>query len=1221
MAEKQEGHSLTKEECAPKQDPFQHEPAKLIVSREKPRNWVIQECAEREGVLLDAQGGLIPDTARQSQSSSQSPTLRRQSRSSASFSRASAELGEPNSPSKGGHTLRRKPRVNYALEAEQMGDGPMVPNSTSSSRLKIRDNHGEVEISRLKQQQHGALVEQECKHEPEKHTCSDLCEPKKGRPQRMSCKRAISILSMLSEPNERYEIYGDTYRELHGDRRLFSEYRPYTINYQKLIKPASGGCFYVTWFGIEDQKLSNMDLNQRSTLMRLAVEPTITKGFCEADVPPWALGRVSRREELPGLEWNSIEPKEYGFPWGEVDALPQDHPVEPGSASESAIETFTPTPIDSALAGSSGDGSRAATSNSTNTSTNAKQRPAAAPERDEKLLGSKRSSPSHSQTNEQQGVEEAEGGENKPQIESEHRTKKESPDAQIASPQPSEIQRVPSSSDSALSTDLSDEHIRSQLGSLKWCAEQPRPPSPWSHLTPYVWGEYSVYPEQKNQPQEEDAASDEQSPEEKESGKDSGIDLDAVADDMLDAQGPPTELATPTLNTPTRGSPVLDAGELTSFNSPAIATDEVDSNDISESQEAVVAKLKHYKLRKIQDVDVFLNAAEDYQDKSNEELLTLAYALTDCMNTWQEEYAEEQRRVDDCENAERRRLADNKYEARTKDLGQEGINWEEPDFQVKGYKARAKEAVLTETRYLQAQDRIMASAYGFEYDPHPSKIGKQNPEMQQAGISTRGRSLRNQPKPTVKATETEGVTGKRQRKPVQLFEPAAHDASRAATPVPTSGRGRRRKNADADIVDGGGEPSSSFNGGNHSDAETPGTGRRKRAARTRVRNDDADSMIQDERYEALKPAAARRNRGKVAIRAEHQSSVRVSKADGRFLITFLLPQSDKHRRPSLPLSDNGESRPSTADSGVTVESSYSFRPNRKKRFRTALEDNPESATAPPRKRVRKAGPDVGDRDEYMETVIPLPAPDLSQQSHASKPPKIKMRRGSNGPSPETRTGTPTSQPTTEGGDDSSKEYRAMTKSEKMSASMKNRWANGNMAGAVEKRKATLAAKKLQQAAAEQRVGPLAPKPKGKPAKKIDQVSLPGENPAFMHSRPVSQPPPPAHQHHEMHQPMHHQLPPPPPQQQQQQQPQHHHHQPLPQQQYAVQPPPHHVQQGIPPHYPPEYASGHPLGHHQHAVHGRPTHAPPPGMHPAQAQQGLPPGYRPFGHHEYAPYRG
>lgn len=47
-----------------------------------------------------------------------------------------------------------------------------------------------------------------------------------------------------------------------------------------------------------------------------------------------------------------------------------------------------------------------------------------------------------------------------------------------------------------------------------------------------------------------------------------------------------------------------------------------------------------------------------------------------------------------------------------------------------------------------------------------------------------------------------------------------------------------------------------------------------------------------------------------------------------------------------------------------------------------------------------------------------------------------------------------------------------------------------MAGAVEKRKATLAAKKAAQAAAEQKLGVIAPKPKVKPNKK--ELPPPGQ---------------------------------------------------------------------------------------------------------------------------------
>ncbi|KAL6816610.1 hypothetical protein J3E69DRAFT_370248 [Trichoderma sp. SZMC 28015] len=61
---------------------------------------------------------------------------------------------------------------------------------------------------------------------------------------------------------------------------------------------------------------------------------------------------------------------------------------------------------------------------------------------------------------------------------------------------------------------------------------------------------------------------------------------------------------------------------------------------------------------------------------------------------------------------------------------------------------------------------------------------------------TRGQFLRNQPKPTAKATEADEVTGKRQCKPVQLFDPATQDVSRSSTPEPIT-RPRRRKKYDS----------------------------------------------------------------------------------------------------------------------------------------------------------------------------------------------------------------------------------------------------------------------------------------------------------------------------------------------------------------------------------------------------------------------------------------
>ncbi|KAL6837132.1 hypothetical protein V8C40DRAFT_4643 [Trichoderma camerunense] len=64
--------------------------------------------------------------------------------------------------------------------------------------------------------------------------------------------------------------------------------------------------------------------------------------------------------------------------------------------------------------------------------------------------------------------------------------------------------------------------------------------------------------------------------------------------------------------------------------------------------------------------------------------------------------------------------------------------------------------------------------------------------FRKVGIMTRGQFLRNQPKPAAEATEADEVTGKRQCKPVQLFDSATQDVSRSSIPEPIT-RPRRRK--------------------------------------------------------------------------------------------------------------------------------------------------------------------------------------------------------------------------------------------------------------------------------------------------------------------------------------------------------------------------------------------------------------------------------------------
>ncbi|KAF4343258.1 hypothetical protein FBEOM_2849 [Fusarium beomiforme] len=742
---------------------------------------------------------------------------------------------------------------------------------------------------------------------------------------------------------------------------------------------------------------------------------------------------------------------------------------------------------------------------------------------------------------------------------------------------------------------------------------QPAPVGRWSHLKPYVDGEFVLYPEKKGQ---EDGTNDDATPE----GKDT--DMEPMVDDQDDAaDGGGLEAPTPALNTPTRGSPVPDSTDPTAFNSPAPGGDDGDDADVSESQE-VPERTRYYKYRKLRDPEEYISILENYEDMSTEDLYEVLEAVNVSMVQWQDEWNELGAVVDDYENSLRRRAADAKYEARTRNLNQHGLNYEEPEFAVKGYKARDKEG-MNETRYLQSQDRIMAATYGFEYDPHPSKIGKQNPETQQVGIMTRGRSLRNQPRQTAKATETDEVVGKRQRKPVQLFDPATQDVSRSSTPVPPTRGGRRRKNANAED-----EPqinlSVSFNTEVASDNETSGPKtRRKRGTRGKnvvTTDEPAPTPEAEERVQESPAKPTRRGRARPAVKYEEadpnefvddepqEEEEEVQEKEGkapvrRALVTLKLPRAYYNDvTPENEITDNGESRPTTAsseDSGHTVESSYSFRPKRQKRFRDDPNDAEESAQAPPRKKGKRSSGGTTTTEIPSTASTPGPSVEPAQAPNNRKIQKIKVVRSSqdvkNGgtpappPPPAATTPAPPSAPPSvsmDDGDDTPKDYKSMTKSEKMSASMKNRWANGNMAGAVEKRKATLAAKKAAQAAAEQRTGVVAPnKPKGKATIKResslkmqmqpDQPQMPPQQPPMMHQPPPMHPHqhelPPHHYHPHQHQHQHQH--PPHPLHLQQQPPMHPAH---PQHLPPPPPPPPH-QGGNPP---PPFMHGHPQ-HHSH----------------------------------------
>ncbi|KAM0197471.1 hypothetical protein ACHAPI_004935 [Fusarium lateritium] len=764
---------------------------------------------------------------------------------------------------------------------------------------------------------------------------------------------------------------------------------------------------------------------------------------------------------------------------------------------------------------------------------------------------------------------------------------------------------------------------------------QPTPVGRWSHLKPYIDGEFSLYPEKKGQ-SNDDGTGDDANPE----GKDT--DMEPMVDDQDDAgEGGGLEAPTPALNTPTRGSPVADSADPTAFNSPAPIGEDGDEADVSESQE-LPGRNRYYKYRKLRDPEEYIAAVENYEDMSTEDLYDILEAINLSLVQWQDEWTDQGAIVDDHENALRRRAADAKYEARTRNLRQHGVNFEEPEFAVKGSKSRDREG-LNETRYLQGQDRIMAATYGFEYDPHPSKIGKQNPETQQVGIMTRGRSLRNQPKQTAKATETDEVVGKRQRKPVQLFDPATQDVSRSSTPVPTTrGGARRRKNANGDD-DVQPAPTVSFNEA-VSDGEAAGPKtRRKRGTRGKnaaSAEDPVSTLEVEEAAQEELSKSTRRSRARPAVKyeeadpnefvddepqEEEEDEEEVEEKEEkppvrRHLLTLKLPKGFLAEvTPDIEMADNGDSRPTTAsseESAHTVESAYSFRPKRQKRFRDDPDETEESAQAPPKKRGKRTSGGTTTSEIPSAASTPAPSIEPAQAQNNRKIQKIKVVRSGqdtkNGgaPPPPPPPPAPAVTPVEEG-DDSPKDYKSMTKSEKMSASMKNRWANGNMAGAVEKRKATLAAKKAAQAAAEQRTGVVAPKPKGNKAtvkrdstlkmhmqpdqpqvpQQQQQQQQPQQQPPMLHQQPSMHP----HQH------QHHQLPPQPQHQHQhpdQYQHQHQHQHPhhslhLQQQQQPQmhQPHPHHLPPPPPPHQPgnppPPFIHGHGQHHNHGHGHGMP----------------------------------
>ncbi|KAH6669648.1 hypothetical protein F5X68DRAFT_175888 [Plectosphaerella plurivora] len=623
------------------------------------------------------------------------------------------------------------------------------------------------------------------------------------------------------------------------------------------------------------------------------------------------------------------------------------------------------------------------------------------------------------------------------------------------------------------------------------------PTHPWTHLSPYLAGEYVLHPE----PTVVGGTAGEEGAEEEPEEADEE-DADGEKDDEVNG----TE-TTSTPQTPRRGTPAQFT--LTGANTP------VPSDKATGPKIPGVRRRKQYKFHKLRDPSEMQELLKDHESLSHEDLSRHLVVGAEWLESLQQEWQKLGRAIDDYENAKRRGQQDAEFEKKTADLDQflRLESYVEKDFELRGYRAplKDKDEGAQRTRW---QDKVMAAAYGFEYDPHVSKVGNQDPLAQREGIMA-GRQLRSQPQQTAKAAEAgEGgdglvVVGKRTRNPPKLYDGLTPDDARAATPAdsitgtkvmpkrrgrpplsslqhdaadtdtgkpPPKKRGPRGRKSEATIHD--------------TDADTPGPSqeaiappppvetqvnkrRRGPQSRAHVEEDAPGDMDEPDVDEPIAKRArtTRTTRGKPSL-LRHNSAIFDAETE------------------------EDESRPTTSSSNGTISdagSSYGVGKRQTKRTRNAREEADADTSPPQRKRPRinfKSGGNNKLHSSHSEDLLAsTPSSLFPPSDHArivtfrhlganqwtfdsegrpsressGMPSNVLSAAPSAAPSAPAST-TSSAPPSQVGGDDSTKDYSTMTKSEKMSASMKKRWMNGSMQNAVNKRKATLAAKKAAAAA-------------------------------------------------------------------------------------------------------------------------------------------------------------
>ncbi|KAI1262928.1 hypothetical protein F5Y18DRAFT_429797 [Xylariaceae sp. FL1019] len=635
--------------------------------------------------------------------------------------------------------------------------------------------------------------------------------------------------------------------------------------------------------------------------------------------------------------------------------------------------------------------------------------------------------------------------------------------------------------------------------------QEPQPPKDtfW-HITPYIEGAYVELPIAL--PGTESAA---EPPASQEGAMVKATNGPFDGHPQSNSQAGGTQRGTPlTDDLQPDGTPVDGNLEDTPAGSPDAIYTTANSPAAEAESEPVLSQpipKKSFRFRQTRDASEFTKLLENFKDLTSDELYHRLEVVNKAMVSWQNEFLEAKKVTDDEANSIRYRQEEAAFEQRFKMAVSKDpeANPVRKTFKVKGIRARLPDP---EVAYARHQDKLMAQNYLFDYDDRESRIGFQNPLEQKAGYG-KGR-LRDRPKQTAKAAEADDpnvVLGKRARKAPMLFD-GSEVPSRASTPAPPVQRRRRRGGQTAEDI---GESGLSLDTplANSSTEPAPlkkkGKGGRPRKHPLPVPVEEESTAVDEDEQQDLaeeqKPARKRRRKVYADEIDEEEAAItnsttRKTPAKAAAAVRTANPSgisevpSGSFYTSSMPSTyAREESRPPTSSSTATqstvasTANNYQLREKRQRKFTLNPDDEEDFDEEPKPKRVRRSKKVKAEDAASTPNSIPSSGAVAVESPAPVKavPHKLNIKfKVINHPAPTSNPipnpfSVPSSSHSTPAssindaqngavpGLDSmdEKDYSQMTKSEKMSHSMKARWASGSMSQAVAKRRATLANKK------------------------------------------------------------------------------------------------------------------------------------------------------------------